>query len=399
MTPRRALLLIAGVALLCAVTMYAAGLRRVIRSDGAGYYEFLPAIFVEHSLSLNHGIALDDGHVPDWFRTDEATGNHYDKFPVGVAILLLPFFLVAHALTLVTGGVADGFSPLYQCAVALAGLFYGLLGLLFLRRILEKTLPPQTVAFTLIVMTFGTNLFHYLTFDATFSHAYSFFLCAVFVWLTMRWSEAPSLRTDLLIGLTAGAIVLVRPTNAIILLYLPLCVFESFAALKKAWIRLLVIVLTALVTLIPQFAYWKLSTGHYFVYSYGNEHFDFASPHALLVLFSIKKGLFFWSPVLLFSMAGLYAMMRTQSAELRAIIIVLALQLAIVSSWWCWWYGGSFGHRAFTEYVVFFAIGFAALLKQTKHLKAVRVASLVATGFSVLAMALYWAHVIPYEGF
>lgn len=399
MTPRRALLLIAGVALLCAVTMYAAGLRHVIRSDGAGYYEFLPAIFVEHSLSLNHGIALDDGHVPDWFRTDEATGNHYDKFPVGVAILLLPFFLVAHALTLATGGVADGFSPLYQCAVALAALCYGLLGLFFLRRILEKTLPPHSVGFTLLVMTFGTNLFHYLTFDATFSHAYSFFLCAVFVWLTARWSELPSLRTAILIGVTAGAIVLVRPTNAIILLYFPLRAFESFAALRKAWSLLLVIVLTALVTLIPQFAYWKLSTGHYIVYSYGNEHFDFASPHPLLVLFSIKKGLFLWSPVLLLSMAGLYATIRTQAAEVRAILIVLALQLAIVSSWWCWWYGGSFGHRAFTEYVVFFTIGAAALLKQTKHLKAVRVACVAATAFSVLAMALYWAHVIPYEGF
>ena len=37
----------------------------------------------------------------------------------------------------------------------------------------------DTIVVTLLAITFGTNLFHYATYNAVFSHSFSFFLCAL----------------------------------------------------------------------------------------------------------------------------------------------------------------------------------------------------------------------------
>lgn len=46
------------------------------------------------------------------------------------------------------------------------------------------------MALSLIVTLFGTNLFHYATFDASYSHVYSFFLFATFLYLSAEWHRA-----------------------------------------------------------------------------------------------------------------------------------------------------------------------------------------------------------------
>ncbi len=89
---------------------------------------------------------------------------------------------MADITTELTGGAsADGFSAPYQIAVATAGLVYLVLGLGVLYRLLSRTFRPSVVMLTLVVLTFGTDLFHYGTYDNTFSHVYSFFLFACFL--------------------------------------------------------------------------------------------------------------------------------------------------------------------------------------------------------------------------
>lgn len=65
--------------------------------------------------------------------------------------------------------------------------------------------------------------------------------------------------------------------------------------------------LAALVVFIPQFLYWKHVTGQFIFFSYKNtEGFDFMKPHILNVLFSFKKSLFVYTPVLIFVVAGFF---------------------------------------------------------------------------------------------
>jgi hypothetical protein len=106
--------------------------------------------------------------------------------------------------------------------------------------------------------------------------------------------------------------------------------------------------------LFPQLALYRAATGQWLVSSYGDQWFDFAHPRIAGVLFSVRKGLFFWSPALIASVAGLFLMRDAARPWRVPASVVLALHTYIVASWWV--YGSGYGHRAFPD-----ALGIAAL--------------------------------------
>ena len=92
---------------------------RPTHSDGNGYYMYLPAVFTYHDLGMkfvyNGSFSDPSGLVNTFFPM--ATGQVVDKYTMGVALLQMPFFLVADIVAkLFTLELADGFSALYQLA-------------------------------------------------------------------------------------------------------------------------------------------------------------------------------------------------------------------------------------------------------------------------------------------
>jgi len=105
-----------------------------------------------------------------------------------------------------------------------------------------------------------------------------------------------------------------------------------------------------------QLLIYKLQTGSFFVYSYQGEGFNFLKPHIPEVLFSYRKGLFLYTPLLLFTLVGfryLYKQSRFSAWWLAIFFIVLTY---IISSWHMWFYGGSFSQRVYIDFYIFFAI-------------------------------------------
>ena len=49
---------------------------------------------------------------------------------------------------------------------------------------------------------------------------------------------------------------------------------------------------------------YKISVGHFLVYSYGHEKFDFINPHLLGFLFSYDNGMFLYIPAIGFSLCN-----------------------------------------------------------------------------------------------
>ena len=128
-----------------------------IRSDAFSYYVYLPAWFLHHDPSL--AAVADDccgGEFPAWTAIIRWPVTHHwvNAHPIGEAILIAPFFAVAHALTRWTNLSADGFTPYYQHAAGLAGLSYVLAGLWFLRRLLRRHFPPGIADATLASLLF-----------------------------------------------------------------------------------------------------------------------------------------------------------------------------------------------------------------------------------------------------
>jgi hypothetical protein len=105
-------------------------------------------------------------------------------------------------------------------------------------------------------------------------------------------------------------------------------------------------------------------TGALFVYSYEEEGFNFLRPEIFNILFSYKKGLFLYTPLLLIAMFGHVIWFKMQKWQAISSMLFFLSITYFLSSWWNWYYGGSFSSRAYIEYYVFFALPFAIMLQR-----------------------------------
>ena len=409
---------VASAAALCLagyVFVYATGRAGApIRSDGFSYYVYLPSWFIFHDTTLA-AVARDccGGEFPSstaiirWPGTRRWVNAH----PIGTAIMQAPLFAVAHALTKWTNLSPDGFTLYYQHAVGLSGLAWTSAGLWVLRRLLARHFSDRVTAVTLLTILLGTNLYHYATFDSAYSHPVSFFLLAVFLDLTERWYAARTMRLAALAGAVAGLIILTRHTNALFLIFFPLYGVSGAASfrprlaeLRREWRAVALMAGVALLVVTPQLAIYYQATGRPFVSSYGELGFNFASPRLWGVLFSVQKGVFFWSPILLLAVAGLVGLSRSRHTA-RAFVLPAAVFLAantyLFASLWDWQFGGSFGHRGFVVALPVFAIGLAAFRSWADRRRATRAlaaaACTLAIGLSVFVTLQYWNGVLPFS--
>jgi hypothetical protein len=363
-----------------------------IRSDAFSYYVYLPSWLLHHDPSLD-SVARDccGGEFPAWTAIIRwpRTGQWVDAHPIGEAILIAPFFLVAHALTRWSNLSPDGFSLYYQHAAGLAGLSHVIAGLWFLRRLLRRHFTEPVVAGTLAALLFGTSLFHYATFDSVWSHAFSFALGAA---LLERLDGKPGrVRDDLVIGTLAGLMILVRHTNIVVPVCLILAARSRRLALTTAGVAGLVV--------LPQLWLYHRSTGHWIVSSYGPLGFTFADPHLWGVLGSVTKGAFFWAPLLLVAVAGLAWLPASLHKWRLPSAVVLTVHTYVIASWWDWQFGASYGHRGFVDVYPLLAPGLASAFARVGAIPRHRplVAAVVVTlcALSVFQMLQYWHGVMP----
>ena len=81
-------------------------------------------------------------------------------------------------------------------------------------------------------------------------------------------------------------------------------------------------------------------------------------------------------------------------------ILIVVYQIYFIASWWSWWFGGSFGHRAFIETFPFFAIPMAALfatLPNWRWRTPVIVVCSLLIFLCMVEMLQYWKRITPYD--
>ncbi len=327
---------------------------------------YLPATFIygweENALPIDWPGQLGGG-----FEYDEG-GKVRTKYPVGVALLELPFFLLAHGWAS-SNGNADGYSYEYHVGLWAAGLFYLILGLFFLKEFLVKRFDLKYVLITLLVLLVGTNLYYYGLNSAGMSHIYSFFLFALLLWLSDTIAHKINTKRIVLFAFFAGICLMVRPTSLIYLLFILVLNSEFLATLRRESLKKPLLFLSMLIAfvlpMLPQFLYWKYSTGNFIHYSYGEEGFNWLGPELFKFWFSSNNGLFSYTPALLFALIGIGLMWRKNKKEMLKFTFLFLLISYVFSSWWCWWYGCSYGSRSLVEFIVPFSIPFCLFVQQT----------------------------------
>ena len=387
----------------------------VVRSDGVGYYAYLPAWIIDHDPSLRHVVTVDFGsqNIAS-LNLQPSTGSYLDEFPVGEAIMLLPFFVAGHVTALLIGVDANGFSRPEELAVGLGGVFYMVAGLAVLGRALARRFSPRVTAASLVAITFGANLFHYGTFDSMFSHAFSFFLVACLVESSRHWYLSQRrIQPSVLLGANLGAIVLVRNVNAVFVLVPALYGVWNAQTLRERleWLRehrwrLPPVAVSACAVFVPQLVVWKVATGGWITNSYQDVHFDLLHPHILDTLFSFDPhGFLPWAPIMALALAGLIWLRRYAPELFLPTCATFAVMTYLVACWNTpgpdWFFGGGYGDRAFIDTFPLLAFGLAALFARAGEGLKGRVVAVAAVASCVLAtvqMLHYWRLIVPFNG-
>ncbi len=350
----------------------------LIEADGRGYYEFLPAIFIYKDLHFKYLDTLqtefyDDEMIAEDFYPRLEDGQRFDKYFIGTAVLQAPFFAVGHFWASNSSRyLADGFSTPYQISIYFAALFYTFLGLVFIRLLLKSYQVNRT---WILVAQFGvifcSSMLDYMHWDAAYSHVYSFFLIAGFLYFTRNYFLEDKRKSLFWAIVFIGMIILVRPVNGLILLFIPILTenFSSlFSALKKLYSShfktTIYAVIVVILILQIQCLIWFAQTGNWIHYAYGEETFNWAEPHFTDFLFSYRKGFFLWAPwffmVFIVGIAGhLFLKLRQR---LVCFLFAFLLLIYVLSSWWVWSYGGSLGARPMIDYYPVFLVFIAPIL-------------------------------------
>lgn len=403
------------ISLVCFWHMFAVRLngdswKYVIVSDGAGYYAYLPATFIYHDLTYQFAeenaatYRSYPGCDVHFFGNKSMEGKRVNKYFIGTSILQAPFFLTAYFLSSAFNYPPGGYSFLFQAFICAAAIFYLLAGLYCIRKLLLKmNFRDTTVMLVMLLLFFGTNLYHYALEEPSMSHVYSFGTIAFLLLSVFKIKEKYSGKRFVIIAVTLALIVLIRPSNGIIVLLLPFffsleeikLLFQKITGNKKA-----IFISSALCLLLffLQSVTWKLSGGHWKEDTYVGEGLDLMHPHITDVLFSWRKGLFIYAPVLLFCVAGLF-FVKPVSKKL-ILTGFLLVNIWIISSWHDWSYGGSYGMRPFVDTYAVFAILLAFFIHGIRNAFAglsVALAITFLVFINLFQVYQYHNAILPYE--
>lgn len=336
-------------------------IKQIITWDVFGYYLYLPAVFIHDDLQLEK---------VEWVY--EAKANYHatstlyqlikgegDKWVIiitmGLAILYAPFFFISHAFANTFGYPTDGFSEPYQWGILCCGLFYTLIGLFALRKVLLSFFNERVTSIVLLLLVLGTNYFQLTVFEGTISHNFIFTLNALILLLTIRWHEAHKLKHSLWLGFLMGFATMSRPIE-ILWLLVPLLwelydyqsLFEKWNMLVKYKWHLFGFVLIFCAVGVPQLLYWKATTGHYLYYTY-ESGFNFFKPSLSKMLFSYKKGWLLYTPLMAVSIVGFIFLFKYNKKIFFPVLLTFFSMLYVYSSYEEWWFAGSFSSRVMMD--------------------------------------------------
>ncbi|MFI5151053.1 MAG: hypothetical protein ACHQRM_15060 [Bacteroidia bacterium] len=326
--------------------------------DAHGYYAYLPDFFIKHDLSHQD--------EKEMYVNKTGFGRTVNKYFIGDAICWSPFFGMAAVYSAVRGQRSDGYTTAFKKSISIAGLFWLAIGLLCLAGILKLLNISDLVSgLTLILITLGTNLFHYAVMEPAMSHLYSFSTVCGFAYFGMRYVR--SLRSsDIWLSILFFSLsVMIRPVNILWIILLLPWIAGGYTVLKEKFLsRSIVFKLTLVlgILIFLQCGAWYLETGRWFVRTYVGEGFRWFEPELIQTLAGFRKGWLVYTPFAALALFGFFPLWKKDPVAVKCFLLILGIHSYIIAAWWSWSFADSFGHRAFIDLYLIVAVLLAYFL-------------------------------------
>lgn len=354
---------------------------RLVVGDGVHYYVYVRSAVFDHDLQFANDYTKLYGmktpeDVPTWMRERTVTGHVANMMSVGPPLLWMPLFL------LVTGLVAagrllgidyplDGFGWVFQASAGYSGIIMATAGVWISYRLAARYFDRATAIWSTLAIWLASSALYYSGMSPTYSHSASMLVVSAFLYV---WATSIGRQTAgryALVGLLAGFVALVRWQDAIFLV-VPLvdaiwhvlrpieagAGTPAIARLGRAFVRLAVCGVAAIVAFAPQMLVWKVLYGSPLTMPQTGAWMQWSAPFWWRVLFSDLHGLFTWTPVLALAVVGMVPLFRRDRRLGTALAAALLVSLWANGSVVEWWAGEAYGARRFVSCFAIFVLGF-----------------------------------------
>ncbi len=353
--------------------------KSAIGGDAVYYYATLRSIVVDRDLDFKDEFEYfynqrspftGNRKIPFILPINQTTGREPTKYPIGSAVFLIPPYLITHGILTVlqiagVGVVTDGYSLVYQASAAVASLLYAFLGLLFIYQLGKKIFDPKIAFLGTLFIWLATPLIYYMTMEPLTSQPLSFFCVSAFVYLWYTTRNNRKLYQWIILGAIGGLMTIVRYQDSLLLL---IPIIDNLKKILPNFSKVLVFLF--FVGLIISI---QLSVNNYLFGSpLRTGAYDAGFPYLLspkipYTLFSFQRGLYVWSPILIFASIGLYWLTKKIKLVGTLLVIFFLLQVYVVSSWIDPTQGDSFGNRILINSNPIFALGLMQFFKEMKN--------------------------------
>ncbi len=337
-----------------------------IEGDGVFYYSYLHSAFFDHDFNFRN--QLEHFSSYDYFSRKFLAENKLtdigktpNAYALGVAVMWIPFFLLAHLLTWIFRLPLDGYSYFYVFFLNFSAWLFGILALILNYKNLRKFFNGKISFFSVLSIWLSTPWIYYQFLAPSMNHMASLFLASLFLFLSMReWREKKESR---LFTPVAFLMILTRWQNIFfVLFYTPV-----FLKNKK---KILNILIPVLLFIVSQALIWKNIYGQYFLIPQGHRFVGYEF-HGLYTLFSSDRGLLLWSPVIILSLVGLVYLWKRCKFLTAITILIFLCQWVLNSSLNDLGGGEAFGARRFIETFPLLIFPLAAFLERWQKKKIV----------------------------
>lgn len=315
-------------------------------------------------------------------------GHYYSIYPIGTPLLATPLILVLDKYF-------DHFSQIKPTLINLmeeqiiASLFTALAAVFVYKIVYRLLASNKKSLFVTLIFAFGTSAWSTAS-RALWQHGPSILMLSIALYLLILASQKSRLIQYASIPLAMSYVI--RPTNSLAIMIFSIMVLIYY---KNYWLKYCLWSLTiALPFLLYNLSIYQSILSPYYWFSYEARQITlWGYVQALLgTLFSPGRGLFIFTPILLFSGYGLFLKIKQKQfyhLDL-ALLIIIVLHWLIISTLQKWWGGFSYGPRLFTDLLPYF-IYFLIPVVQTLNLKTIKQA-LITTLFVLFIAASFFIH-------
>lgn len=337
-------------------------------------YDTIPARLLPWNILESHNLYLDSFADAPFVSMPsfalEEHGHYVSIFPIVLPVLITPLYIIPYfILKIVNIPISLGnpaFVIISLIVEKVSASVITSLSVVVLYLVLKKLISVRNALFCSLVYAFATCTW-VISSQALWQHGLGELLLCLILLILLMITEKESISLYALLGVLVALFALNRPPDFVFLI--PVFIF---AALTKNIRKIFVFITALLISASPFVLYNIINFGSLFGgYKINTVLLQVGTGNLVPfigLLLSPNRGMFVFSPILLFSVLGCWLIFKNKISlepKIRTLFLLFALcvplNIFVYSSFSYWWGGEQFGYRFLVGSLPVFALflGFA----------------------------------------